>query len=315
MPRVSVITPCYNSAPYIGKTILSVRGQTLTNWEHVVVDDGSTDGSATVVQSYLDGDKRLRLVTQGNAGVAAARNRGFQECETDSDYLLFLDADDILIPEMLDEMVRYLDTHPKVGMLYCDPIFIDSDDRVLDPTTFASGWSPRSVPAGWGVRELRDDEPETPFLSILGLTTIIPSLAVFRRSDYLRTPQWDEGFGHIFEDANLFLHMALVSHVHHLSRQLIQYRRHGNQSTANREKFHAQEMKLLARWRNPQGLTPEQRAVVEQAWNFREGRLLPYQGWVAGTHHLRRGEIGLALRFLGGAARRYLTHLHYNFKR
>jgi len=313
MPRVSVVTPCYNSAAFVGKTILSVRHQTFTDWEQIVVDDGSRDASATVVAGYLGDDSRLRLVTQPNVGVAAARNRGFRECDNCSEYLLFLDADDILMPEMLAEMVQYLDAHREVGLLYCDPVFIDAEDRMLDPATFDSGWSPRSVPAGFGVRTLRDDEPETPFLSILGLTTIIPSLAIFRRADYIRTPQWDEGFGHIFEDANLFLHMALVSRVHHLPRQLIQYRRHGNQSTANRDKYYSQELKLLARWRDPQGLTPEQRDVVMRAWNFREGRLLPYQGWVAGTRHLRRGEFVLALRFLGGAARRYLTHLYCSF--
>jgi hypothetical protein len=158
-----------------------------------------------------------------------------------------------------------------------------------------------------GVRSLRANEPDTPFLSMLGLTTIVPSLAVFRRRVYERTPRWDEAFGHVFEDADLFLNTALVSKVHHIDQRLVQYRRHRAQSTSNTARYHLQERKLLEKWRNPAGLTPEQRAMVDQAWRFRNGRLLPAQGMSAARRHLRRGELAKAARFLLGAVRRYIT--------
>lgn len=309
MPKISIMTPCYNSVAFISKTILSVRHQTFTDWEHIVVDDGSQDGSGDIVRSYMETDNRLRLIVQPNAGVCTARNRGFQASAPDSDYLLFLDADDLLVPEMLAEMIAYLDQHPEVGMLYCSPIFIDADGHELDQSRYPTGWSPRFVPDGLGLRILPAEEPETPFLSILGLATMVPSLTVLRRADYVRTPQWDESFGHMLEDADLFLHMALVSRVHYLPRHLVQYRRHSGQATSNQERYYAQEAKLYARWHTPQGLTPQQLAVVERAWRFREGRLLPYQGWIASRAFLRRGDLKQAVWYLLGAVRRYLMYL------
>lgn len=307
MPRVSLLTPCYNAEAFIGRMIASARRQTYTDWEQIIVDDGSQDGSREIVIAETHQDVRIRLVAQPNAGVAAARNRAFRESSPTADYLLFFDADDLLEPDMLAQMVAYLDNHPDVGMVYCDPIFIDEHDQELSPK--GMGWSPRYVPSGLGVRTLRDDEPETPFLSVLSLATIIPSLTLMRRSAYQKTPGWDEAFGHICEDSHLYLHMALVSRIHYLPRPLVRYRRHKGQSTASMERYARQEEKLLTYWRAPQGLTPAQMAIVRQAWIFREGRLLPYQGVNAGVRHLRQGELLLALRFLLGALRRYLKSL------
>ena len=101
MPKVSIITPCYNCDRYIGKTIESVRAQTFTDWEHIIVDDGSKDGSADAVRSYLSSDRRLQLIQQSNRGVASARNAGVNALAIESEYLFFLDADDCLDPEML----------------------------------------------------------------------------------------------------------------------------------------------------------------------------------------------------------------------
>ena len=85
MPRVSIVTPCYNAVAYIREAIESVRAQTFTDWEYVVVDDGSTDGSAEVVEAIADFDERIRLIRQENSGVHVARNIGLRESSTSSD--------------------------------------------------------------------------------------------------------------------------------------------------------------------------------------------------------------------------------------
>ncbi|CEK16915.1 glycosyltransferase family 2 protein, partial [Chthonomonas calidirosea] len=117
MPKVSVITPMYNAERFIGATIESVRAQTLQDWEHIVVDDGSTDGSTEVVKRYLPLEPRLKLVQQPNGGVSKARNRGFCESSPESDYIVFFDADDIMEAEMLQTLADYLDVNPNVGMV------------------------------------------------------------------------------------------------------------------------------------------------------------------------------------------------------
>ena len=104
-PRVSVVIPLYNKAPYVRRALDSVAAQTFTDFEVVVVDDGSTDGGADAVRAYEGG--RFRLVRQANAGPGAARNRGVAEAAGET--LAFLDADDEWLPEYLARGLRLLD--------------------------------------------------------------------------------------------------------------------------------------------------------------------------------------------------------------
>ena len=96
---ISVIIPAYNSAPFLGETLDSLRAQTHKAWEAVVVDDGSTDNTREIIDAYSEKDSRIRCVSQKNAGVSAARNRGLEEAA--GDYVVFLDADDLYEPNAL----------------------------------------------------------------------------------------------------------------------------------------------------------------------------------------------------------------------
>lgn len=305
MPIVSLITPCYNSACFVGRTIESVSRQTLADWEQVVVDDGSRDGSAQAVEEKAAGEPRLKLVRKPNGGVASARNAGFREISLGSRYLLFLDADDCLETTMLETMVGVMEANPEVGLAYCGHTYIDADDRPLDVDPRQMGWSPRYAPKGLSVAELPPNVAETPFVSVFSLATILPSFSLMRRSVYEQTPGWDEAFGQHYEDTNLILEMAVRSKVHYLAQPLVRHRRHAQQSTADLSRYGQQESKLYARWREHTGLTPDQQAVIQAAFRFREGRLLPYQGVRAGYRCLRQGKILPAMRFALGAARRY----------
>jgi hypothetical protein len=106
--RIGIVTPAFNVAPYIGDTIRSVLGQTHRDWTMVVVNDGSTDETAAVARGFRD--PRLRLISQPNAGVSAARNRG--ATALDCDATMFLDGDDRLAPFALDTLVRALMAAP-----------------------------------------------------------------------------------------------------------------------------------------------------------------------------------------------------------
>ena len=130
-----------------------------------------------------------------------------------------------------------------------------------------------------------------------------------RRSTYERTTGFDESMGHVYEDADLFLRMALQAPVHYLPDPLVRYRRHANQSTRCADHVFAQERKLRQKWRNLSGLTADQRRIVEAAWRFYEGRLVPADGLTAAMTHLRRLELISAARFVGGALKRYARSL------
>ncbi len=106
--HINIVTPAWNCAGFIGDTVRSVLRQTHADWSMVVVDDGSTDGTGDVVGFFSD--PRVRLVTQGNAGVSAARNLGIGLLDGDS--VLFLDADDVLAPTALAGLAHALDDAP-----------------------------------------------------------------------------------------------------------------------------------------------------------------------------------------------------------
>jgi glycosyltransferase involved in cell wall biosynthesis len=104
--QVSIITPCYNGEKYIGETIESVIAQTYSDWEMIIVDDGSKDKSAEVVQEFVERDSRITLVQQANAGSAAARNNGIRRAE--GRYIALLDADDLWDSNFLEEQLKLM---------------------------------------------------------------------------------------------------------------------------------------------------------------------------------------------------------------
>lgn len=108
----SVVIPLYNKAPYIKNTITSVLSQTHNDYEVIIIDDGSTDGSGEIIAGICD--PRVRLIRQDNGGVSAARNRGIELAK--ANYVAFLDADDIWMPNHLETLKILIDTYPKCGL-------------------------------------------------------------------------------------------------------------------------------------------------------------------------------------------------------
>ncbi len=114
-PGVSVVIPACNAGQFIAEAIDSVLAQTFTDFEVIVVDDGSTDDTREVVARFTD--PRLRYVYQDHAGVSAARNAGIRRAQ--GRYIAFLDADDWWLPEKLALQVQLLESRPEVGLVYC----------------------------------------------------------------------------------------------------------------------------------------------------------------------------------------------------
>ena len=109
--NISVVIPLYNKAAEIERTLRSVLAQTLSPLEIIVVDDGSTDGSAAIVERV--GGERVRLVHQQNRGVSAARNRGIELSR--GEYVAFLDGDDRWNPDYLQTLAAFIAKHPDCG--------------------------------------------------------------------------------------------------------------------------------------------------------------------------------------------------------
>ena len=112
--KFSVIIPLYNKAPYVAKAISSVLAQTFTDYELIIVDDGSKDDSFAMALKAIEGHKQCHIYRQKNAGVSVARNIGVGLSR--SDYLCFLDADDWWEPDFLMEMSRLIEEFPDAGI-------------------------------------------------------------------------------------------------------------------------------------------------------------------------------------------------------
>ena len=130
-PLVSIILPVRDGEPFIGETLESALGQTYRNIEVVVVDDGSRDRTRAVVDAWIERDSRVRLLSQTNRGVAAARNRAIAAAH--GELIAPLDADDLWEPTKIERQVRRIvEAGDGVGLVYCWWALIDVTGAVLD---------------------------------------------------------------------------------------------------------------------------------------------------------------------------------------
>lgn len=129
LPLVSAIVPAFNAEQTIDRTLLSVRAQTHSELEIIVVDDGSTDGTVARVYAHAAQDLRVRLVLQPNGGVAAARNRGIAESR--AEFVAPVDADDLWHPDKIARQFAVMDEHHDVALVATAYCVIDEHDRVI----------------------------------------------------------------------------------------------------------------------------------------------------------------------------------------
>jgi len=126
VPKVSVITAAYNHVDFVRQSVESVLNQTYKDFEHIVVDDGSTDGTAEVLRSF---GTQIKYFRQPNCGTPVAINRGIRE--SSGEYIAILDSDDVWLPEKLDRQVRCFAQQPEAGMVYSRAQIIDRRGELI----------------------------------------------------------------------------------------------------------------------------------------------------------------------------------------
>jgi glycosyltransferase involved in cell wall biosynthesis len=140
MSRITIVIPVYNVELYLRECLDSVLNQTFTDWEAICVNDGSVDGSAAILEEYAAKDYRLKVVTQANAGLSAARNTGLRRAQ--GDYVLFLDSDDWLEADALKVLSRRMDGEDRLcfsGRRYHEETKIFNPADELPEKTYESG--------------------------------------------------------------------------------------------------------------------------------------------------------------------------------
>lgn len=145
-PKVSIIIPCYNQAPYLPKAIESLLSQTWEDWECIIVDDGSTDNSADIVKKCCAEDKRFFLYQKENGGSATARNMGLEKAQ--GEYIQFLDADDSMDSRKLERQIALMD-EKQSDMSYTGYKFLFDDGSVSE--FHYARLNARTILTKWGV--------------------------------------------------------------------------------------------------------------------------------------------------------------------
>ena len=149
-PAISVVMPVYNAAAFLEAAIDSVLAQTMGDFEFLIIDDGSTDGSPDIIRRY--DDPRIRFVTRENRGAVATRNE--LGALARAPYLAVMDADDICLPDRLEKQYAFLESHGDIGLLGGRATYVDVVGRPIfmpelptDPTikNLIGIWSARVV--------------------------------------------------------------------------------------------------------------------------------------------------------------------------
>ena len=213
-PTISVVMPAFNAAQHIRQSIQSVLEQTFDDWDLIVIDDGSTDETAAVAGSFSD--SRIRCLSRENGGQAAARNTGI--VNTHGEYIAFLDADDLWLPEKLDRQLE-IARRTSADVVYCDGYVFFDTDREERGDFFAV------VPG------LKDGATMTPLL--YQYNRIATLAAMVKRDVVESVGLFDES--RLFqncEDYDLWLRLARAGKTFYgMPDKLMRYRRHESSTT------------------------------------------------------------------------------------
>ncbi len=258
-PRVSVVVIFLDEERFLPDAVESVLAQTFTDWELVLVDDGSSDRSAAIAREYAERDPRIRYITHpggGNRGMSASRNRGVTV--SSGELVAFLDGDDVWLPEKLEEQVALMEKHPEAGLIY-------------GRTQWWFSWSGNSDDAQ---RDYLYD-PGVALDTVIGPYSLLLSLIVndgtppytcsllVRRSTYERLGGFEESFRGLFEDQAFFAKAFLDENVYVSSRCWDRYRQHDESACA---------VGLQTGDLHPLDLSPSRRAFLEWLDGYLEAR-------------------------------------------
>jgi len=225
-PKVSIIIPTYQHADFVGEAIDSALAQTYTDYEIILVDDGSTDGTREIVVAY---GNQIKYIYQDNRGLPAARNTGILASK--GQYLSFLDADDVWLPNKLKLEVEFLDTHPSVKLVCSNYSYFGSRKGPK-----RTGFEGITLTSGYGLKELFFKNP------------ILPSAVLVRKSCFEKVGLFDESMVQC-EDLDMWLRIAAHFEVGYIDTPLVKYRLHEKnmhlKTAENSEAFIAVQTKCL----------------------------------------------------------------------
>ena len=273
--RVSVVMPTYNYGRFIGEAIESVRHQTIDDVELIVIDDGSTDGTGTVVRAV--DDPRVEYIRTAHSGVSAARNVGLERAR--GEFVSFLDADDRWRPVKLARELGLLAAQPEVDVIFSNFVRFDEEGVFpADQFTFypeLDDLTTVDARCGWG--EVIEEDAFTALMSFAEFPTFLPSMTF--RAEALAGIRFDPRFA-MCEDLHFAFRVFRQARVAFIREPLLEVRRHGDNTTAEIDDMASSRVGAL-RALADERLTLERRRALERSIGLamiRASRALARQG-------------------------------------
>lgn len=237
-PTVSVVMTVYNTRPYLTEAVQSILDQTFADFEFIIVDDGSTDGSTEILRDFERRDSRLRVISRPNTGIVKAANEGIALAR--GKFVARMDSDDISLPHRFEKQVQYLNDHP-------DCVTVGSRVWLVDPY---------GVPFAQSEHALTHEEIDAQLLTCAGGFAIMQPTAMIR-TGALRKVGAYRGTQNVSEDHDLFVRLAEVGRVANIAEPLLHYRRHYKSvSHTQYEQQKETKLRILSDTYQRRGLTP-----------------------------------------------------------
>lgn len=268
-PKFSIIVPLYNKAPYVRKALDSIESQTFTDWECIIVDDGSTDNSIAICEEFLSTHytshithKNIRIISQPNSGVAKARNVGVENSY--GQFVCFLDADDWWEPTYLEEMSQLIGAYPDAGLYGCDYYYVKNGKMKIYPKN-AEG-----------------------YIDYCKVYTDCKAMPIHPNGAIIPRNVFDEigGFNpsiKMGEDFILFMQIVLKYKVAFLNKQLVYFNQDADPKWRAITKLHKPEHHMLwhvSHWEEIERTNVAYKAMIDM---LRVKSLLPY--WLSDEYH------------------------------
>jgi glycosyltransferase involved in cell wall biosynthesis len=264
-PLISIVVPAHNGGAFVGRTLASIRAQGFTDWECVVVDDGSVDETCAVVEAVCALDKRVRLVRQSCGGSSLARNRGYLESCPSSEYVIFMDADDLWEPRALEVLLGRLRSCPDAVGAHGLAEFIDASGNPLNPGGFSAFGRRRLGYRDGAIREWPLGDP-TVFETLVWTGPLYPpGLLLARRAVYEKVGLFDVALLHC-EDWDMCLRLSRQGQIEFVNEVLLSYRRHSCNQSNDRSGSRTMVRRLHRKTFFSAENSPAQRAMLRAGW-------------------------------------------------
>jgi glycosyltransferase involved in cell wall biosynthesis len=270
-PLVSVIIPAYQSARLVAATLRSVQTQSMQEWECIVVDDGSTDDTADVVRPFLDQDSRIRLVKQANLGLSAARNTGLMNISPTTEYVAFLDSDDVWCEDALTELVKALEEDQNAVGSYGYAELIDLMGNPILQGVHPARQDNRRRAHRIAIRRVSASAPVAFDEWVVSGPLWPPAVGLHRRRTVDIVGLFDTELIQC-EDMDFYTRMSRHGHYRPIGRQVAWYRQHPGQMTRRRAEFwYHHDMVRRKTWESALNTT-EQRRSATLSWRVEKWR-------------------------------------------